>query len=192
MKGLWFWLAALGLVTGDTAFGGAIETSVMGSYARSRLSDGYNSVQRRYAGSMDFKFTQISAIQLEYSHTTTKISYKTTLNGILSYYTNYAVTYDDVVYSVNWIQNLVPAKYLIQPYFKVGVGRMNRTQKEEYLGITDSVGQKVITGVGGLGLRVFLTRSMALKGEFVSYMPDARISTWKENQMFSGGLSWVF
>jgi hypothetical protein len=86
----------------------------------------------------------------------------------------------------------VPAKFVIQPYFKVGAGKMTRKQTQAYLGRSESASQRVVTGVGGIGLRIFLTRSMAIKGEFTTYVPDVRFTKWKENQNFSGGLSWMF
>jgi len=177
-----------------TAFSAVIEVSGMMSYGRSRFADGYNSTQRRYTGSLEFKFTPVSSIQFEYTDSTTKVSYLTNVGTLLTYYTTEAITYDDKIYSANWVQNLVPSKWLVQPYFKIGGGKMTRKYSKEYpqFGLKESVTDNSVTGVAGLGLRIFITRSMALKGEFNTYVPNFHFKSWKENQLFSTGVSWVF
>lgn len=171
-----------------------IELSALFSYGRARYSDGYSSDQWRYSGSIDFRFTPVSALQFEYINTTTKVSYPVNVGVIIPQNTLQASRYEDKVYSFNWVQNLVPAKWLIQPYIKVGGGRMERVQTIEFpqYGLRQTETLKVVTGVGGVGLRIFLTKSMALKGEFASYVPDFKFKEWRDNQLFSTGLSWLF
>lgn len=171
-----------------------IELSAMVAYSKSDFADGYKSMQRRYSGSMDFKFTAVSALQFEYTDSTTKISYPTNVGTLLPYYTQEAITYKDEVYSFNWVQNLVSSKWVIQPYVVLGGGRMVRRYSKEYpeFGLSEKVIQKNTTGVGGVGLRIFLTRNMAIKSEAKTYVPDFRFSKWKENQMLSAGVSFVF
>ncbi len=48
------------------------------------------------------------------------------------------------------------------------------------------------SGTGGVGLRLFLTKSLAFKAEMKTYVPNFQFSKWKENQMTSFGLSWMF
>lgn len=192
MKELWLGFLLLGLTAVDTARAGVIETSVMGSYSRSRPAAGYDSLKRSYSGSIDLKFTAVSAIQFEYSDTYARGTYPTNLGNLLSYDVTATSSADDQIYSVNWVQNLVPSKLMIQPYFKFGVGRWLHKEWFEVLGLVQSGSQHYVSGVAGLGLRIFLTRNMALKGEFVTYVPDVRFSKWKENQNFSSGISWAF
>lgn len=189
---LWFFLAFVPL---NWAAAANVELSAMVAYGRANFSDGYNSVQRRYTGSIDFKFTPVSALQFEYTDSTTKISYPINISSILPYpvYTTEATTYRDKIYSFNWVQNLVPTKWLVQPYVLLGGGKMKRNLLREYpeLGIYQTVSQSVSTGTAGLGLRVFLTKNMAVKGEAKTYVPKFQFRKYKENQMFSVGVSWL-
>lgn len=171
-----------------------VELSGMVAYSKSNFSDGYDSMQRRYTSSLSFKFTAVSAIEFEYTDTVTKTSYLTNVASKLVYMTRVAYTYKDKVYSVNWVQNLVPSKWLIQPYVLVGYGKMQRKAKEEYpeFGVTTEVTQFVNSGTGGGGLRIFLTRNMAIKLEARTYVPNFNFKKWKENQMTSAGISWTF
>ncbi len=188
-------LFAIGLGIVAPARGAVIELSGMVAYNKAQYSDGYKSFQRRYTGSVDFKFTQVSALQFEYTDSITKVSYLADLSNILpGLSTPEATTYKDKIYSFNWVQNLVPSRWLIQPYIVFGGGKMRRFIIREYpvLGIYQSVVQSVATGTGGIGLRIFLTKNMAIKGEIKTYVPRFKFSLWKENQLFSAGLSWVF
>ena len=171
-----------------------IELSAMVAYNTTDFADGYKSMQRRYTGSMDFKFTPVSSFEFEYTDSVTKISYPTNLGNLIPHYTNYAVTYKDKIYSFNWVQSLVPARWLLQPYFVVGGGRMIRDSREEIpeIGISHSTNQNVVTGVGAVGLRIFLLKNMALKAEIKTYVPKFHYAAWKENQMMSVGFSWSF
>ncbi|MCO5144216.1 MAG: hypothetical protein M9962_14095 [Oligoflexia bacterium] len=171
-----------------------IEISAMLAYGKSDFSDGYKSVQRRYTGSIDFKFTPVSALQFEYTDSRTKVSYLTNVGTLLPYYTREAVTIEDKIYSFNWVQNLVSSKWVVQPYLVFGGGKMIRKYRKEYpeFGLSEQASQNVVTGVGGAGLRVFLTKNMAVKGEMKTYVPDFHFKKWKENQMMSVGVSWLF
>lgn len=193
-KKVFFW-ALLALLPWQKAMAANIELSGMVAYGRANFSDGYNSVQRRYTGSIDFKFTPVSALQFEYTDSTTKISYPVNISSILPYpvYTTEATTYRDKIYSFNWVQNLVPTKWLVQPYVLLGGGKMKRNLLREYpeLGIYQTVSQSVSTGTAGIGLRIFLTKNMAVKGEAKTYVPKFQFRKYKENQMFSVGVSWL-
>jgi hypothetical protein len=174
-----------------------IEISVMGSYGRSQFKvqgGDYLSIQRRYTGSIEFKFTPVSSFQFEYTDSYTKNSAPTNVGVVVTKYTTESMTYADKIYSFNWVQNLVPSTWIFQPYIKVGGGRVYRVQKLEYLefGETYTVAQRLTTGVGGAGFRLFLTSTMAIKGEFTTYVPDFKFSRWRETEMFSAGLSWLF
>lgn len=193
-KKVFLWVL-FAIMPGQWAAAATIELSGMVAYGRANFSDGYNSVQRRYTGSIDFKFTPVSALQFEYTDSTTKISYPVNISSILPYpvYTTEATTYRDKIYSFNWVQNLVPTKWLVQPYVLLGGGKMKRNLLREYpeLGIYQTISQSVSTGTAGVGLRIFLTKNMAVKGEAKTYVPKFQFKKYKENQMFSVGVSWL-
>jgi len=176
------------------SFAAVIELSGMFSYGKTDFADGYKSTQRSYSGSIDFKFTSVSSIQFEYTNRETKISYPVNVGVNLPYYLSEATTYNDKIYSFNWVQNLVPQKWIIQPYFLIGGGKMRRQLTREYpeLALKQTITQHVTNGTGGVGLRLFMTKNMAIKSEMKTYVPKFTFSRWKENQQYSVGLSWVF
>lgn len=185
----------LGLILSwQSANAAVIELSGLMSYGKTDFADGYKSTQKSYTGSVDFKFTQVSSLQFEYTNRVTKVSYPVNVGINLPYYLSEATTYKDKIYSFNWVQNLVPSKWIIQPYFLIGGGKMRRELTREYpeLGLKQTVIQHVTTGTGGVGLRLFMTKNMAIKGEMKTYVPKFSFSRWKENQQYSIGLSWVF
>lgn len=191
------WLFLIAFFLPITASAAVVEMSFLAGYGRSefKVNGGhYKALQRKYSGSIDLKFTQVSSLQVEYSDTMNRISSPTNVGVVVTQYTTETITYQDKIYSFNWVQNLVPSKWLIQPYIKFGGGRINRRQTLEYpeYGEKYTVTQKIVTGVGGVGLRIFLTKSLALKGELNTYVPDFKFSVWKQNQMFTSGLSWLF
>jgi hypothetical protein len=177
------------------AHAAVVELSALYAYSKSQF-DEYKSEQRRYTGSIEFKFTQVSSIQLEYTDSYSENTGLTTIGSMVLERTPLLTTYRDKIYGVNWVQNLVPAKWIVQPYFVVGGGKVFRkaSQTRPLVAndptITDS--QNSTTGTLGLGLRIFLLQNMALKTEFKSYVPDFKIKKWKDNQMLSVGLSWLF
>ena len=103
-----------------------VEISGMIAYSTSDFADGYHSMQRRYTASADFKFTPVSAFEFEYTDSVTNINYTTDLGGYLPKGTKQQTSYKDIIYSFNWVQNLVSTKWILQPYLVVGGGRMNQ------------------------------------------------------------------
>jgi hypothetical protein len=171
-----------------------IELSGMVALSSSNLGEGYTTKQRRYTGSIDFKFTPVSAIEFEYTDSLTENTFPTDLDGRLAANTRENTSYKDIIFSVNWVQNLVSSKWILQPYVVIGGGRLQRkyTMSLPEFGFEQKLTQNVTTGTGGLGLRIFLTRSMALKSEIKTYVPNFQFGKWKDNQMLSIGLSWAF
>lgn len=187
-------LLLLCLLTPGSAFAAAVEISGMIALSKTQFADGYNSDTKRYSGSIDFKFTAVSAIEFEYMDSRTVTSFNTTLGNLLLRQTKQEVTYRDQVYSFNWVQNLVSSKWIIQPYFVIGGGRMVRhiTIRLPEYNYAENTVQNVTSGTAGLGLRIFLTKALAFKAEARTYVPNFQFAKWKENQMLSFGLSWMF
>lgn len=187
-------LLLLCLLTPGYALAAAVEISGMIALSKTQFADGYNSDTKRYSGSIDFKFTAVSAIEFEYMDSRTVTSFNTTLGNLLLRQTKQEVTYRDQVYSFNWVQNLVSSKWIIQPYFVIGGGRMVRhiTIRLPEYNYAENTVQNVTSGTAGLGLRIFLTKALAFKAEARTYVPNFQFAKWKENQMLSFGLSWTF
>jgi hypothetical protein len=182
------------LASGEKAQAASIELSGLVAYGKTELAnEGYHSMQRRYTGTISFKFTAVSALEFEYTDSVTNYSYLTDVGQVFSHLTKEEITSKDKIYSFNWVQNLVSSKWLIQPYVVFGGGRMvhSYTQNFPEFGYTGSVTQNVVTGTAGVGMRIFLTRNLAVKAEMKTYVPKFHFKAWKENQMLSVGLSWL-
>lgn len=187
-------LLCAGLFLGASPVRAAVvEVSAMYASSKSQFDD-YKGTQRRYTGSIEFKFTQVSSIQFEYTDSFSENQTKTDIGTNLVHLTPMITTYSDKIYSVNWVQNLVPAKWILQPYIVFGGGKVARKASQSIPEINKTVSDKQssTTGTAGAGLRIFLLQNMALKTEFKSYVPDFKFKKWKENQMLSVGLSWLF
>lgn len=199
----WQTVRAIALLVATLVFAGGlsrsasaavIELSGMIAYSSADLGDGYTSLQRRYTGTIDFKFTAVSALEFEYTDSYTEFANPSYLDGILTTPIKEVTTYKDRIYSFNWVQNLVSTKWILQPYFIIGGGHMSRHYTQSYPDIPfsqDST-QNVVTGTGGLGVRLFLTRSMAIKVEAKTYVPNFQFAKWKKDEAVSAGLSWSF
>lgn len=187
-------LTLIWLTLSQQAHAAVIELTGMLDLNKSAFSDGYESRTRRYSGQIDFKFTSVSSIQFEYTDSLTRVSYLTDIGTLLPKYTRQIIFYRDKVHSFNWVQNLVPSKWILQPYIVFGGGKMTRKYREEYpeFGLAREVIQTVTTGTGGAGVRLFLTKNMALKYEFKTYVPKFRFKQWREMQNTSIGISWLF
>ncbi len=182
------------LAFSETARAAGIEISGMAAYSSANLGGGYSTLSRRYTATVDLKFTQVSAIEFEYTNSYSEYTSQNYLSGLVSTPIKEQEIYKDNIFSLNWVQNLVSTKWIIQPYFIIGGGRMNRHFTDSYPDVpySQSVSQNVFTGTGGAGLRLFLTRSMAIKIEAKTYVPNFQFSKWKDNEMISAGLSWAF
>jgi hypothetical protein len=188
-------LSALAFFLCPSAMAAVVELSAMISYTKEDLPNGYKSTQHRYTGTVDFKFTQVSAIEFEYTDSRTNVAYPTTVGTFLPIATTETVLQHDRVYSINWVQNLVPSKWILQPYFVIGGGRMVQKYADTIptYGITvQEFAQDVTVGTGGLGCRLFFTHNMALKAEAKTYVPKFHFRDWKQDEQLSIGLSWSF
>ena len=90
---------------------------------------------------------------------------------------------------LNWIQNLFTLA-AIQPYFKVGAGQLNRLATGTYAnGASPNPQTDSLTAVLGLGTRIYVTRSFAIRAELTSYLTGGSIRTYKDNVGMTLGAS---
>jgi hypothetical protein len=91
---------------------------------------------------------------------------------------------------VNLVWNILGRNARIQPYAKVGIGQLNRDAE-----VYDSSGRSQIqhldqvTGVLGAGLKLYLTKTFAIRMEGTSYLSGGKISTWEDNFGATFGVS---
>jgi hypothetical protein len=149
------------------------------SFNRSNYSEGNFSWTRRYGGTVGYRIAPMSTIELSVQ----EVVDRTRITGYED------TVFTDNIYSVNWVQNLFTLA-AIQPYFKVGAGQLNREATGTYAnGSGPNPRTDSITGVLGLGSRIYITRSFAIRAELTSYLTGGSIRTYQDNVGFTLGAS---
>jgi hypothetical protein len=162
---------------------GTTEVSVGLGFNRSQYGAVGNSWSRRWTASIGYNFTEITGIELSYQNSTD-------VTSLPGYQETQLI---DQMYSIDWTQALMPRGWPFQPYFKVGIGQLNRDATGYYPnGTTPLARTDSLSGVLGFGVKFYLTKNIAVRGELTSYMPAANINTIYDNISFNGGLSFMF
>jgi hypothetical protein len=164
--------AALTVMLPRPAAAGNFEYSFGFSFNRSNYSDSNFSWSRRWGTSLGYRFNDRSEVEFAYQDVVDRtriIGYEDT-------------NFHDQIGSFNLVQNLLDKNAPIQPFVKVGIGQLNRSASGNYAGGASPPSElDSITGVLGVGLRLYLTRSFALRFEATSYLSGGAIRTWKDN-----------
>ncbi len=153
------------------------------NYSHSAYSGGSYSWNRRLGGSVGYNFSDSSTLEIAYQKSFERDHYEGFEDSF----------YNDQVYSLNLVWNLLGRNAPIQPYAKIGIGQLNREAT-----VYDSVGRSQVqhldqvTGVIGAGLKLFLTKTFAIKVEGTSYLAGAKISTWRDNFGATFGVSFYY
>jgi hypothetical protein len=166
-----------------TSQAGYFEISGGFFFTKSTYSDtDYNWV-RRYGANAGYHLTDTSEIEFTFQDVTDR----TVITGFED------TTFHDQIYGLTWNQSLTPKGTAIQPYFKAGVGQLDRTASGSYAGGASppAVLDQVTLILGG-GLRIYLTKSFGLRGEVISYITSGGISTYKDNISTTVGVSIYF
>jgi hypothetical protein len=165
------------------AAAGVIEASSGFSYNKTTYGDSSYTWTRRWSASLAYYFTEISSIELAYQDAYSR-------NKILGIEDT---TFHDKIYSVNWVQHLTPRDFPVQPYFKLGIGQLNRDSTGNYAtGGTPPQREDSVTGILGAGLKIYITKGFGLRGEGTTYLTGGRISTWRDNISATAGISFYF
>jgi hypothetical protein len=102
-------------------------------------------------------------------------------------------TFHDQIYSVEFVQSLLPKSVGFQPFVKAGAGQLIREATGTYSGgVAPAILMGSLTGILGGGLRFFPHRQFSLKSEVTSYLQDGVISTWMDNFTVHFGFSFYF
>lgn len=171
---------AIGMLTSHA---GGIELSGTGMYSKTKYSSTDYNKNTRLVGSIGYSFFTFSEIELSYQKATDR-----------TFIANYQdITLRDEVYSANYMQNLLPQSSPIQPYAKGGVGRLHRKINGSYYN-TPAPDRTInqLTVVLGAGMKIFLTRAFAIRGEATSYLQQGRIRSWKDNVSATVGITMHF
>lgn len=169
--------------TPKTTLAAFFEVSSGWNYSRSEYSSTSYSWERRFGFSIGYNFGESSVIEASFQDSYSRNHFENFEDS----------TYHDQVYSVNWVQNILSKEHMFQPYFKLGVGQLNRQAT-----VTDSLSrsqqseQDSLTAVLGAGMRIFLTKRFAVRLEGTSYLSGAKIRTWRDNFGLTAGVSIFF
>lgn len=174
---------SLTLAPAPSALAGIMELSGNFSFSSNSYGDGNIQWTRRWSASLGYHFWALSEIEVSFQD----VLYRTKIGDVED------TTFHDQIYSVNWVQSLAPKGSLFQPYFKVGAGQLNREATGSYAGgITPPAIYDSWTAIAGLGLRIFIFNTFALRAEGTSYLTAGDVSTWKNNFSINGGFSLYF
>jgi len=145
--------------------------------------NGDYSWSRRWGASVGFFFTDLTEVEYAFQDVTER----TKLSGYED------TSFHDQINSINLIQSLVGKGAPIQPYFKVGIGQLNRTASGSYYGFIAPPNElDSLTVIAGACLKLYLTRNFAIRGEGTTYLTGGSIRTWQDNFAITVGFSWIF
>lgn len=179
-------LAVLAAVTFGTipeSHSGTFEVSFGAAYSQSNYGGGSYNTNLRLSGSVGYYFLSVTELEIAYQD----VRDQTKLVGFQD-----TVTHDRIL-SLNIVQTLVPKTFPIQPYIKLGAGQLQREARGTYGG---TVAPPAILGsftvIGGAGLRIYITKNFAIRGEANTYLAGGVLSTWADNVALTSGVSLVF
>jgi hypothetical protein len=171
------------LLRASSAFAGVFELGGTYAYTRSNYNAGSYTVTNSYSASLGYYFTEDSELQFSYQDTRTH-NYVEKVQDI---------NYRDRVYSMNLLYYLFEKETAIRPYFRVGLGQLNRDATGSYQGGYSPPGRlDQVSVIGGLGLKMRLGGRFGLKAEMTSYLTGGNIATWQDNITINFGGSFYF
>ncbi len=174
---------AVAMLIGSPAEAGQVEISTGLSYSRSNYNERDFSWTRRWGASFGYHLNEMTEFEIAFQDVVDRTKIE-----------NYEdTTFHDRIYSANWVQALTGRSTAVQPYFKLGIGQLNRDAAGTYQGGLSRPPTSVdsLTGILGAGMRVFFTRSIAFRCEGTSYLTGGHIGTWRDNFSINFGFSLV-
>lgn len=162
------------------AAAGTFELSLGASYSSSNYGGGNFNWSRRFGGSIGYYFFSVTEIELSYQDAlerTKIVNFQDT-------------TTHDIVLGLTIVQGLTPKSFPIQPYIKLGAGQLYREAQGSYSGgAAPPAILGSLTFIGGAGLKIYITRNFAIRGEATTYIAGGVLSTWQDNFALTGGIS---
>lgn len=184
--GFRLWLAALGFVgatlAAQPASAGYFELSAGFSFSKSNYGGNDFGWTRRWNSSFGYHFSDISEIELGFQDSVTR----TSISGYQD------TTTHDQTYSLSWVQSLFGRDAIFDPYFRFGMGQLNRTATGTYYSLGGASADSEVaslTEILGVGGRFGLSRRFAIRVEADTYITDWKLSTWRDNVYFTVGLT---
>lgn len=177
------WAIILLILGVHSAQAGVFELGGAFSIERSNYNGGSYNLTRSYSASLGYYFTEDSELEFMYQDSTTH----NVVQGVQD------LTYRDRVYSLNMLYYFFEKETAVRPYFRVGVGQLNRDATGTYTGGYSPPGRlDQVSVIGGLGFKMRISHRFGLKAEATTYLTGGNISTWQDNVTLNVGGSFYF
>ena len=172
----------IGLLFFSSAQAGVYELGASFAWNRSNYAGNSYTWTRSWAGSFGYFFTQDSEVQFSFSDTTNR-DYEPGLQDI---------SYEDRVYSLNFLYYLFEETSMFRPYFRIGVAQLNRNESGNIGGQVPAGELDQVSVIGGLGFKLKLSEKISFKTEATSYLTGGSIGSWQDNLTFNFGAAFYF
>ncbi len=174
----------IGLFWFVSAQAGVYELGASFAYSRSNYNAGSYTRSSAYGISFGYYFTQDSEVQFSYSDKTDKTFVKNVQD----------TTYRDRTYSINMLYYLLDEQSTFRPFFRIGIGQLNRDATGTYSAAGYSAPGRLdtVSVIGGLGFKWKVLEKIALKCEATSYLTGGAIGSWSDNLTFNIGGAFYF
>ncbi len=185
ISGSWcvIFLALFALCAPASAFAGTFELSFAFAFNDNTYAPNDAEWDRHWDASIGYHFTELSEVELSFQDVYTR----TLIDGFED------TSFHDQIFSLDWVQSLTGKDFPVQPYFKLGIGQLDREASGSYSGgVTAPAILDEVTGILGLGARIFVTRNFAFKLEGTTYLVGGSLQTWQDNFAFMVGASVFF
>ena len=171
------------LTCGNPVQAGVFEISGSYSYEKSTYNEGSFTWSRRWSTALGYYLSEDSELEFVYQDSMNR-DYQLGAQDI---------TYHDRVYSLNMNYFLMPKDAAIKPFFKVGLGQLNRDATGTYASGYSAPGRlDQVTVIIGTGLKAKIGTRFGVKIDATTYMAGGGISTWQNNIAISAGGSFYF
>ena len=176
-------LGMIGLLSAVPTFAGVFELGGGFSLTRSNYNAGSFNRSQSYSASLGYYFSADSEIEFMYQDSTTQ----NFVEGVQD------ITYRDRVYSMNLLYYLFDEKAQLKPFFRIGLGQLNRDATGTYSGGYSPPGRlDQVSVIGGLGIKARVSTRVGFKAEATTYLSGGNISTWQDNVTLNVGGSFFF
>jgi len=162
---------------------GVFELGSAFSYQHNAYAGGSYTWTRSYTASFGYYFTADSEVEFSYQDSTNEEFVPSVQD----------ITYRDRVYSINFLYYVAEDTNRFRPFFRAGLGQLNRDATGSYEGGYSPPGRlDQVTVIGGIGIKAKLGTRFGIKAECVDYLAGGGISSWKDNITINIGGSIYF
>jgi hypothetical protein len=165
------------------AVAGVFELGGAFSYDHNTYNGGSYTSDKSWSTSLGYYFTEESEVEFSYQDSINR-DFEPGVQDL---------SYEDRVYSINFLYHFFEEGSRFKPYLRTGVGQLNRDATGSIEGGFSPPGRlDQVTVIGGLGLKAKISSQIAFKFEFTTFLLGGAVSTWKDNETLNIGGSFYF